>query len=149
MSAPSVSEDVMHRLHYYRTVGGLPAHVDERGRIAVRIGGNVRAFVMVEYWGYRVRDELGELCLHGPMIWHPVRRLTMLTRAYPDEDRTRAFEEIVRQTDSVLVEPGHSIVLPTPGDSGRGWITPVRDMFRPSMVTALAALTECVSRGCR
>jgi hypothetical protein len=146
LSAPAVSTEVLGRLHYYRTVGGLPAHVDSRGRLAVTIGGKVRALILAEYWGYRLKDELAVWNLRGPIIWHPVQRLTMLTSAFPEEEHTPQFNSLLQQTDSLLVEPGIPIVLPTPGDGSRGWETPIRDLFRPTMATVLTAFAECVSR---
>ncbi|MFD0363395.1 hypothetical protein ACFQZZ_18265 [Nocardia sp. GCM10030253] len=148
MRAPAVSEELLHQLHYLRTACGLPAHVDERGRLAVAIGGKVRAADMPEYWGYRVKDLLAERGLLGPVLWRPMRRLTFLTGAYPPElaDNYRISFTLLK-TGSAIIAPNDILILPSPDDDSRGWLCPIRDQFRPSMITVLGALVECDGRG--
>ncbi|MEV6427653.1 hypothetical protein [Nocardia sp. NPDC051463] len=149
MPAPTIAEEILGRCHYYRTACALPCHVDERGRLAITIGGTLRALVLAEYWGYRVQEELAAWRMSGPTIWHPVQRLTILTGPYPIDDYDPAVRDLLRCTDSVLVEPGRPIILPSPGDGVRGWASPIRDLFRPTMATVLTTLAEYAARESR
>ncbi|MEV6427805.1 hypothetical protein [Nocardia sp. NPDC051463] len=150
MSAPDVSEDVLHHLHYLRTVCGLPAHVDRRGRLAVVIGGKVRAADMPEYWGYRVKAALAEQGWLGPVLWHPMRRLIFLTGPYPPEEAdNHRISSALSKTGSLIVAPNDVLTLPSPGDDSRGWLSPIRDRFRPNMISVLAALVKCDRREAR
>lgn len=143
MSTSVVPAEILGGCHYLRTVGNLPVHIDRQNRIAVAIGGSIRAISMPEHWGYRTKEELRKFSITGPIVWHPFHRLTFLTRALDPRDRDVNAEYVLRYTDSVIIEPGRSVVLPTPGLSGRGWDTPIRDHFRPAMSSVLAALIGC------
>ncbi|MEV0294395.1 hypothetical protein [Nocardia sp. NPDC050710] len=102
---------------------------------------------MSEYWGHCVKDRLSGFGMVGPIVWHPFNQLTVITGLYdPAHLDQRRVSEVLRETDSVLIEPGQVLTLPTPGDSSRGWETPPRNSFRPAMSSVLAALVACVDQ---
>ncbi|WP_068059453.1 hypothetical protein [Nocardia xishanensis] len=144
MTAPAIPADIVGACHYLRTVGGLPCHVDNSNRIAVTIGGTIRALTVPDYWGARIKDKLAEFGLKGPTIWHPFHRMTFLTGSYDHSDHSDRTATVIRRSGSVLIEPGTPLYLPAPGEESRRWQTPVRDLFRPTMASVLDALVYCV-----
>lgn len=143
MSAPTLSDELLGRCHYLRTVGQLPCHINEHGRLALMVGGNVRAIIMTETWGARVKFKLTQFGISGPIMWHPFQRLTFITSGHDPASDRADIGDILRDTDTMLMEPGRMVTLPGPTDDGRGWDTPVRDHFRPAMGSVLAALAAC------
>lgn len=137
----SVPADALGTCHYLRTVAALPVHADSQGRIIATIGGNLRAVTMPEYWGYRVRDHLADWRIAGPIIWHPIRRLTFLTGAHDEVDLDDTTVAAIRATGVRVLGTGTLLPLPGPHSEVMGWDTPARDLFRPAMSSVLAALT--------
>jgi hypothetical protein len=82
MSVSAVA-DALGRCHYYRTVCQLPCHVDESGRIAVTIGGRVRAVTTPEPLGNAIREYLLARSWIGPIVWHRSRMYTAAGGNWP------------------------------------------------------------------
>lgn len=144
MSASAVPADALGTCHYLRTVAALPVHVDDRGRVIATIGGGLRAITMPEYWGYRTRARLADWRITGPIIWHPIRRLTFLTGAHDPVDLDDTAVATIRETGVQLLDTGTLLPLPGPASEVIGWDTPPRDLFRPAMSSVLGALTAAL-----
>lgn len=146
MSIPT-ENGALGRCHYYRTVCGLPCHIDESGRIAVTIGGTLQALTTPESLGRAIRDFLSARSLLGPILWHRSRRYTFLASYSPETEDDSIYSRILLRTNSQIVPPQGLVALPSPGDPDtyRRWIHPARDVFRPTLKTLLDALTECAT----
>ncbi|MGY1899409.1 hypothetical protein [Nocardia gipuzkoensis] len=145
MSASAVA-DALGRCHYYRTVCQLPCRIDDSGRIALTIGGRVRAVTTPEPLGHAIRENLLARSWAGPIVWHRSRRYTFLTgySAEADDDHSLYARTLLR-TNSLIIPPLGIVALPSPTDHGthRRWIEPARDSYRPCLKTVLDALLAC------
>lgn len=132
------------RCHYYRTVCGLPCHVNESGRIALTIGGRVRAVTTPDGLGKVMREFLSARSLVGPVVSHRSRRYTFLTGYSPEAEESSLYARALLRTNSQIVPPLATVALPGPVDDAyRRWVVPARDVYRPSLKTVLDALVEC------
>ncbi|ONM50605.1 hypothetical protein [Nocardia donostiensis] len=141
----SVVNAALGRCHYYRTVCALPCHIDDAGRIAVVVGGSLRAVTVPEPLGQQMRETLSTRSLVGPIVWHRSRRYTFLTGYSPEAEDNSLYASVLLGTNSQIVPPLGTVALPSPGDTDtfRRWIHPARDGFRPSLTTVLDTLLEC------
>lgn len=144
MSASTISA-ALGRCHYYRTVCGLPCHVDDSGRIAVTVGGRLQAVTVPEPLGRRMRELLVARALVGPIVGHRSRRYTFLTNHSPEAEDESLYAGALLRTNSHVVPPSCLVALPFPNDDGsyRRWVEPARDRFRPRLGTVLDTLLEC------
>ncbi|WP_454200050.1 hypothetical protein [Nocardia sp. Marseille-Q1738] len=143
MSASAVA-DALGRCHYYRTVCQLPCHIDESGRIAVTIGGRVRALTTPEPLGRAIRDYLLARSLAGPIVWHRSRRYTFLACYSTEAEDHSLYTRTLLRTNSLIIPPLGIVALPSPSDHVyRRWIEPARDGYRPCLKTVLDALIAC------
>jgi hypothetical protein len=144
MSVSAVA-DALGRCHYYRTVCQLPCHIDESGRIAVTIGGRVRAITTPEPLGNAIRGYLLARSWTGPIVWHRSRRYTFLTSYSAEADDHSLYARTLLRTNSLIIPPLGIVALPSPTDNGtyRRWIEPARDGYRPCLRTVLDALVAC------
>ncbi|MFC9893768.1 hypothetical protein ACFVMC_08750 [Nocardia sp. NPDC127579] len=125
---------------------GLPVVISGQRRLTVIIGGELRAFIMPERWADQTREVLGRYGIGAPMFWQPGRRVAVLAGRHHEADDSFEINALLRLTDSVLVAPGRVLTLPTPGDSSCGWEVPVRDTYRPSSWSVMAALRTCAEQ---
>lgn len=146
MSIPT-ENGTLGRCHYYRTVCGLPCHIDKSGRITVTIGGNLQALTTPELLGRAMRDFLSARSLVGPVLWQRSRRYTFLASYSIEAEDYTLYSRTLLRTNSQIVPSQGTVALPSPGDPGTycRWLHTVRDVFRPTLKTLLDALTECAA----
>jgi hypothetical protein len=123
----------------------LPCHIDDSGRIAVTIGGHVRALTTPEPLGRAIGEYLLARSRVGPIVWHRSRRYTFLAGYSAEAEDHSLYARTLLRTNSLIIPSLGIVALPSPTDHGtyRRWIEPARDSYRPCLKTVLDALVAC------